>query len=212
MGPKTALGVILLAVAYSWGTLTSAEDEFYLTLVPSTAECENEVISSDSEPMLGSEDTILMESASGGVAENDTECVFSSEVKVKCSCGDELRKTRDKYKDTVMMTCDRYDELSDSSSPLSICDRSLSDLQRGYKICSVGADGTLDPLSFTNSSLAKKVQEIEKQVELFRVILDRTITGVLVASNFSKCLCLVSGLQIEDNRWKLDWYSATFAL
>ena len=48
--------------------------------------------------------------------------------------------------------------------------------------------------TFDLLSLRERVEEIEGQLRLFRTILDRTITGVLVRSNTSKCLCLVSGL------------------
>ena len=227
MDTKVALGAILLAVACSWGALTSAEEEFFLTLVPTSAECENEggsgSIAMDSAESMSGEDTTTTtittpwwstnETAAGSgdgsgssptesIVEEEEECEFGSEVKVRCSCGRQLRETRDKYKQMVTRRCERYDELSVPSSPFSFCESSLRDLfvdlQPGYKLCRMSVDAlsgsnvdqSLDQ-PFNDSSLRNRVREIEQQIALFRIILDRTITGVLVDSNSSKCLCLV---------------------
>lgn len=173
----------LLLASLSYGVpLSSGEDYFYLALRSNDTgldmdECERRW------------DTT-----------GTSECSVRSEKKIECSCGDPLLESISRYQDEIKnSTCSSFKELDDPSSNFSFCTHALRALGCGYEIYpvmlnttdrSVNTSGVVDV--FNESSLRDKIEEIEERLRDFKRVLDRTIIGVLIEAQFSKCACFVS--------------------
>lgn len=162
-------------------TLTSfsasvEEDQFYLALVRSAR-------GSGSGSGGGME----------GPAENRT-CTAITDTDVRCSCGDPLRYTRDRYEEKLNSTCLWFEEVEEpeEGSPFSFCENTLRG--GGYEVTMENSSlGSLEADTlFNKTSLRKRVVEMERRLRIFKTVLDRTITGILVDKKHSKCFCFVS--------------------
>lgn len=130
-----------------------------------------------------------------------SECSVRSEKTIECSCGDPLLESISRYQAEIKnSTCSSFKELDDPSSKFSFCAHALRGLGCGYEIYPVMLNTTDRSVNisgvgvdvFTESSLKKKIEEIEDHLRVFKRVLDRTIIGVLIEAQFSKCACFVS--------------------
>lgn len=171
--------LLLASLTLSYGVaLSSGEDYFYLALRSNDTgldmdECERRW------------DTT-----------GTSECSVLSEKKIECSCGDPLLESISRYQAEIgNSTCSSFKELDDPSSKFSFCTHALRALGCGYEIYPVMLNRSVNISGvdiFTESSLKDKIEEIEDRLRVFKRVLDRTIIGVLIEAQFSKCACFVS--------------------
>lgn len=169
--------VKLLLLVITSSSISRAGNNFYLSLKPY--------------------DDLDWEAGSGLDASNSTTCTSQG---VQCSCGDPLRRARDEYEREISSTCCNYDIVEDNSSIFSFCADSLqwlsighSSIGQGYKIIMV--DTVVDDddlLVFNESTLEERIKEVESYLRVFKNVLDRTTSGVLAESDYTKCFCFVS--------------------
>ena len=177
--------LLLLALACSGGTPSSAQDQFYLTL--------RRVEGEDDAELWGSGST-----TNTNESQSDDTCEFRSRsVPVSCSCGSTLIKSNQKYEDSLNATCDSYAQLENCSSLINFCNSSLASLVapgQGYSIhkVPVPADSSTSGMFFTKDSLEERMCEMEGELRVFRRVLDRTLAGVLIETEPTKCFCFVS--------------------
>lgn len=173
--------VYLLLLVLS-GTLSSAQDHFYLTL----RYVERESLARD----LGVWSSGTSES-NNDTTSATTQCEFRSrEVPVSCSCGSGLENSIRDYQETREATCDESDEYP--ASPFGFCANSLRSLGCGYEIHNERIAPSANLEVFNDSTLSERIGQMENQLRLFRKVLDRTIVGLLVETDRDKCFCLVS--------------------
>ena len=186
-----SLSVFLLALVSSSGTQSSSEDYFYLTLV-----------SAPEEGGSGSGAEVLLGSGLGSSNTSTSQCVFKSEeVPVRCSCGYRLEEATSDHRDFINSTCVLFDELQNPDSPFSFCENSLLTLGNGYQIEKRPVLSLFPELEvFTEASLRERVEQLERQLLVFRQVLDRTITGALIGTDSDKCFCLVSYICFVQER------------
>lgn len=134
--------------------------------------------------------------------DSTAQCEYrTTEVPIGCSCGARLENSTRDYQNTIEATRDGFDELRNPASPFSFCYNSLLTLGQdgqGYEIRrqSIALLGHLE--MFTNSTLAQRIQQLEKELLIFRQVLDRTITGLLVETDLDKYYCFVSVASIQN--------------
>lgn len=109
---------------------------------------------------------------------------------LSCMCGDNLREKRNRSMELLLSTCLHYKEdISNISSPLGFCERSLKQLGRCVAF-EKDSDNVTDV--FNSSSLNVKLKEIEKIFTDYFNVLHRTIVRVYLPSEAHRCQCLVS--------------------
>ena len=128
----------------------------------------------------------------------EKECsVGQSEL--KCLCGSNLERAHDKYIEELNQTCSTYNVVRDGSF-LSFCEETLLDL--GYTVTNITsiadnssstANDSSSTVTFLNqSTLAETVRSLEASLGIYKRILDRTLIGVYIETEYHRCACLVS--------------------
>ena len=124
----------------------------------------------------------------------------SQRYDIECSCGDRLKKVESCDEKRLNETCERYSIINDPSSVFSFCDKTLSRL--GFEIYKEPVAGSrLNQSSnfttFTNSTLEEKIRTLERYLQGFKSVLDRTMLRVMIESKGARCNCLVGDLDIN---------------
>lgn len=153
---------------------SSGERFFYLSLVPSTNLTEE---GGEFEGELGSDSPVDSRTCSG----------------VSCTCEEPLMNARRGYEERLNSACAWFDEIEDASD-FSFCTNTL--LRAGYEISKEFIDAPTFGLD--EASLNRTLRELENQLRIFRVVLDRTLSGILAESDSSKCFCFVSDCFVSE--------------
>ena len=167
-------------------TVAPEEDKFYILL----SRLEEDSISGSGDSDRNSTD------------DDDTCAVGNSatlgtlaQKNLKCLCGNTLINSWEDYEKKLEASCDFY-SMTNESHPLSFCNTTLHNM--GFNITlknltgETSSDNSSDIHAFNNSKLMDKKIELESYLRAFKRVLDRTIVGVLIRSNLSRCTCFVS--------------------
>lgn len=125
--------------------------------------------------------------------EFEGELVSANCTGVSCSCEEPLMNARRDYQKLLNSACASFNEIEDPSD-FSFCTNTLR--RAGYEISKEFIDSPMYGLD--EASLNMTLREMEKQLRIFRVVLDRTLSGILAESDSSKCFCFVSDCFLSE--------------
>jgi len=137
----------------------------------------------------------------GGSFDNNTtdssekECSVG-ESELRCLCGNNLAKARDRYIEELNQTCSTYNIVRDDSF-LSFCEDTLLDLGYEVEMMAVTGEASSDVTFLNQSTLAKTVRSLEASLVMYKKILDRTLVGVYIETEYHRCNCFVSLMHFE---------------
>lgn len=131
----------------------------------------------------------------------DVNATCSGEV--RCACQESLMESRRQYQEELNATCAWFDEVEDPSE-FSFCTNTLR--RAGYEVWKenvsqefIESHNMSRVDAFDDSMLKRRLKEMDRQLRIFRMVLDRTISGILIETELAKCFCFVSTLA----SWKL---------
>ena len=150
---------------------------FYLKLVPSINYTGSDFGKGES-----------WEEVVGTSQQRDGNC--TDDKSVSCSCGRLLSEDQGVVEDRLKATCAQYENIEDQSD-FSFCTESLE--RAGFEITKESVDVAIPMVyTFNESMLNALLRDMEDQLRIFKMVLDRTVSGILAESNTAKCFCFVS--------------------